>query len=387
MSKIRLFKCSVIYRDALIQFYGEDPKRSDLPYDQQYRALMDQAFYWADFWKLHLEATGRYVVEEVVSNAAPLQEKWIAERAKELSRRGDRAIEIVLAQLQEFQPDVFFAHMFPTSRPDLMERVRREVPSIRLVIGWDGINICDAAEFPGRDIMLTCAEFMAKAYRQQGVASYCLPFAFETSLLNRLRAPRSASHPSFVGSVHYGSQGHNARAKTLMLLARETDIELYLSTLKGSPLLAQTRAILRYASRGQLGHRLNILRLERRNLGARHGLRMYQTLRDSPFTLNSHIDAAGGSAANVRLFEATGAGTCLLTDWKENLRDYFEPDEEVVTYRSPEECLEKYRWLQNHPLECAEIARRGQARTLRDHTYPKRIDLVTEIIDKHLSKI
>ena len=49
------------------------------------------------------------------------------------------------------------------------------------------------------------------------------------------------------------------------------------------------------------------------------GLDMFQGLRDSQVTLNTHIDISPRSASNMRLFEATGAGSCLLTDRKENL--------------------------------------------------------------------
>jgi len=74
----------------------------------------------------------------------------------------------------------------------------------------------------------------------------------------------------------------------------------------------------------------------------------------------------------MRLFEATGVGSCLVTDWRKNIRELFEPDREVVTYRSPEECVEKATWLLDHPRERLEIARAGQARALKDHTFVPR---------------
>ena len=49
------------------------------------------------------------------------------------------------------------------------------------------------------------------------------------------------------------------------------------------------------------------------------GADMYQALRRSSITLNSHIDMAGREAGNMRLFEATGVGAFLLTDFKDNL--------------------------------------------------------------------
>lgn len=73
--------------------------------------------------------------------------------------------------------------------------------------------------------------------------------------------------------------------------------------------------------------------------GEAWGADMYQALRRSLITLNSHIDMVGHEAGNARLFEATGVGTFLLTDFKDNLQTLFEPSREVVAWRSVNECL------------------------------------------------
>ncbi|MFO0210108.1 MAG: glycosyltransferase, partial [Pseudanabaena sp.] len=85
--------------------------------------------------------------------------------------------------------------------------------------------------------------------------------------------------------------------------------------------------------------------------------------------------------SNMRLFETTGVGSCLITDWKQNINDLFEPDREVVTYRSSSECIEKVKWLLSNPLEAEKIAKAGQHRTLKDHTFDIRsvqLDLIIQ---------
>ena len=67
---------------------------------------------------------------------------------------------------------------------------------------------------------------------------------------------------------------------------------------------------------------------------------MYQTLRRSKITLNSHIDIAEREAGNMRLFEATVVSAFLLTDFKEDLHTLFEPDREVAVWRSTDDCLD-----------------------------------------------
>ncbi len=56
------------------------------------------------------------------------------------------------------------------------------------------------------------------------------------------------------------------------------------------------------------------------------GLEMYRKLAKSKIRLNCHEEIAGNYASNMRLYKATGMGACLITDWKENLPNIFEPD-------------------------------------------------------------
>jgi spore maturation protein CgeB len=102
-----------------------------------------------------------------------------------------------------------------------------------------------------------------------------------------------------------------------------------------------------------------------------------------PAALNHH-GAIPPYGNNLRLFEATGVGTLLVTDWKANLHEMFEPGKEVIAYRSAEECAELVKYYLEHDEERQAIARAGQQRTLRDHTYYKRMQRLVEIIQKYL---
>jgi spore maturation protein CgeB len=85
----------------------------------------------------------------------------------------------------------------------------------------------------------------------------------------------------------------------------------------------------------------------------------------------------------MRLFETTGVGTCLLTDWKENLSDLFDLNSEVVAFRSVQECSEKLRWLLADESARQAIAVGGQRRTLRDHTFAVRAAKLDDVV-RHL---
>jgi spore maturation protein CgeB len=86
----------------------------------------------------------------------------------------------------------------------------------------------------------------------------------------------------------------------------------------------------------------------------------------------------------MRLFEATGVGAFLLTDWKQNLGDMFDVGKELVAYRSSEECAELIDYYLAHDKEREAIARAGQARTLAEHTYLHRMQEFMRLLEQHV---
>jgi spore maturation protein CgeB len=83
--------------------------------------------------------------------------------------------------------------------------------------------------------------------------------------------------------------------------------------------------------------------------------------------------AATGHSPATRVFEASGAGACLITDDWEGLDAFLTPGREVLVARDGREVAELLRWLT--PARAAEIGRAARARVLADHTYDKRAAL------------
>ena len=83
----------------------------------------------------------------------------------------------------------------------------------------------------------------------------------------------------------------------------------------------------------------------------------------------------------MRVFEVTGSGACLLTEYKDNISDFFEIDKEVLTYIDQDDCIKKIKWINDHPEEVKQIAIAGQQRTLKNHTYHQRVAILIEAIE------
>jgi spore maturation protein CgeB len=62
----------------------------------------------------------------------------------------------------------------------------------------------------------------------------------------------------------------------------------------------------------------------------------------------------------------------------------FSVGREVVVYDSPAEAVAMIEYYESHPGEAAEIARAGQARTLREHTYASRMHELDAILRRHV---
>jgi len=75
-------------------------------------------------------------------------------------------------------------------------------------------------------------------------------------------------------------------------------------------------------------------------------------------------------------------GTLLITDWKANLREMFEPGRDVIAYHTFEECAELIKYYLEHEKEREAIAKAGQQRTLREHTYYHRVRELLDILRK-----
>jgi spore maturation protein CgeB len=115
-----------------------------------------------------------------------------------------------------------------------------------------------------------------------------------------------------------------------------------------------------------------------------YGTDMFNLFLDTKIVLNFHLGMAGDYAGNMRMFEVTGVGSCLLTDNKKNMRDLFDIDTEVIVYDNEEDCVAKIKWLLDHEEDRKRIAASGQHKTLKYHTVENRCRTIIEIINNEL---
>ena len=104
-----------------------------------------------------------------------------------------------------------------------------------------------------------------------------------------------------------------------------------------------------------------------------------KALKAAKIVLNTvHYSEIDG--VNCTLFEAAGCGAFQISDWKPTLPDLFEPEREIVTFRTRRELREKVDYYLRRPEERSAIAARACARAHREHTYEVRLTRMLEIL-------
>ncbi|MCR8825417.1 CgeB family protein [Pseudosulfitobacter koreensis] len=92
--------------------------------------------------------------------------------------------------------------------------------------------------------------------------------------------------------------------------------------------------------------------------------------------------AETGFSPATRVFEAAGAGACIVTDAWEGVELFLKPGKEILVARDGQDVADLVR--DTPPKDAARIGRRALMRVLREHTYTDRAELADELFRARL---
>jgi spore maturation protein CgeB len=355
---MRILIVDPYYPEVLAALYDAQPQLTHAPYGAQWRAIMDLAFGTSDAYSFNLRTLG-HDAHEIVPNCRPLQLAWAREHAPRLSRLPWRvaAEAILLAQAKWFRADVVYVQSIGAFRPAVLKALRRRAT---LLVGQIASALPQSRRVRIYDLLLTSfPHFVGRL----DAPTELLRIGFDERVLERAKGPLRHDIV-FIGQL--GGHAHRPANAVVESAARRIPIEIWGPGVEewpdGSP-------------------------FRRRHHGTAWGLEMYRILRGARIAINRHNDASEGYANNMRLFEATGMGTLLLTDQLEGLDDLFTPEREVVAYADADDLVEKARWYLQREDERRAVAAAGHARTLREHGYGVRMFELVTILERHLGDV
>lgn len=376
---MRIAICDAYYLDATAALYARRPELGRASYEQQHRAVMAMHLGTGDAYSVGLAAAGHEAVE-LISNLDTVQAAWAREhrtarvarlgleRTGSLARRAARQLllhQVIQAQLEAFAADVVYVQ-------DISFFSRRELRGLkrpgRLLVGQLGVHPPADGRIAEFDLVTTSLPHYVSRLRVQGIAAEYLAIAFDERVVAKLAAEGVGVDPAgprdipiaFVGGIN--GNVHAPATAALERLAEQLDVQFW-GYLSGE--LPRSSAI------------------RARYHGEAWGMDMYRILARTRIALNRHSSVAEGMANNMRLFEATGVGACLLTEDAPNLPDLFAPGEEAAVYTGPDDVVGQARALLEDDGRRARIAAAGQRRAHGEHTYTRRMAQLAEILERH----
>ncbi|HUU83731.1 MAG TPA: glycosyltransferase [Phycisphaerae bacterium] len=360
---MRVLIVDCAYPGFLADLYNRHPEVEALDFEQHRLRYMDEGFGTADAMSHHLNRLG-HQAQEIVVNAFPMQRAWAREHGVQPDPHAPHwQPPILTEQIRTIHPDVLYVQELGPVPDEFWAGVK---PLVRLLVGQVACTIPKRRSFAAYDLVVSSWPPLVDHFRQHGRSAEHLPLCFDPRVLDRLGHVTPQRDVTFVGGL---GAVHPQRTRLIERLCSNVDLDLW-GYLSGSDPLPEV--------------------IQARHHGEAWGLQMYRILAGSRITINHHlVHEVGGRrdhhvANNCRLYEATGVGTLLITDQKDNLPELFAPGCEVVTYRDPDDCIEQVRrFLEDEPARQA-IAAAGQQRTLREHSFARRMAELADRLRSHL---
>ena len=301
---------------------------------------------------------------DLIPNFESAQKSWAKERGVAFEETSWK-LQILNEQIKHYKPEILFFVGWGYGY-EFIKEIKEKHSCVKRVVLWIGESIPDQKFYQYYDAIITCDEGNRTYLEQQGIMAFQIHHAFSSELAKGFEDIVKQNQIGFAGSLKAGDSEHNYRAKILCNLLEEFDINAYglvsfnpaynTQTVKGRLIKSYHEIIGRvdklsnnlaqqmpkYRSYAEMGKLIEILKMfeEIKEIikAPLYGREYISFIKSSLIVLNSHSNTA--IASNMRLFEVTGQGTCILTDYKENMSQLFKENDEVVCYRNMDELLE-----------------------------------------------
>lgn len=402
--------CKVTWRNKSYM----DKRFADAPQmaAQAYETL--RQFVYADFmgtsdaWGDGLRRLGVDAID-VPLRIGQLEKAWWAEFGS--AGALPSSDEITAAVLKQQNPDVLIVEGLEKYQASELRRFHEWLPNLKVLAASSGNEILDPEIFRELDLFFSIRPVLVKQAQDAGCAAYRIANGFDDRILPLIGETEHSNDFVFCGTIHPGEKYHEERRRILEEVCKAntaliyTDSNLSFKTalpeyvvklgafavahtlsrlgvpLDKMPGGAQLQTARSWSRPPEFNWSPAIARAAR---PAVFGLDMFRTLASARVTINVQPGNADRYATNMRLLEATGVGTCLVCDTAVDMDDFF-ADDEIVTFSSADEAVEKVKYLIDHPHEAEAIGERGKSRTMKDHTYATRMRLVGESLSSALS--
>lgn len=117
--------------------------------------------------------------------------------------------------------------------------------------------------------------------------------------------------------------------------------------------------------------------------GRSHGDQRLDIYANSKIVVDVNWDVWPAEGLSNRPFEVTGCGALFMTDHvREDIKRAYAEGKEVVLFKDERELREKVQYYLSHDEERERIALAGYHRTVKDHTYDRRVEQIFDTLQR-----
>lgn len=363
------------YPAFLDEYHSKIKNLNKLSYKEIKKIWANEYFGSSNFYSKNLNKYD-WEADEIILNDWEMQSMWAIEnnfkikksdsiffrylpqRIKNLFNIDSWMKQIFFEQIKKIKPDVVYMHDVTILSQDDIKKMKKIV---KLLVGQIAYPMpLNPEVLKNYDLMISSFPHYVEKFKNMGIESEYLRWCAEDTILKEFSTNKRKYDITYVGGF---SPHHSKGNKVLEKVGNELKINFW----------GYGQNFLTVGS--------NILKNYK---GQAWGRKMYKIFSESKIVINRHINISGPYANNMRMFDVTLMGALLITDQKKNMEEFFKVGKEVVTYKDPADLINKIKYYLANEDERAEIAKNGQLRTLKEHTYRKRMGELSRILKKYI---
>lgn len=344
---MKFLKININYREMLEDFFTKYPNISQKNYKEICNLYYNE-FYWpSNFLEKKLKELYDWECNNIIfplennDQTSIFFKKWCEwnNLYSSLTSKYDRLI----FQIVYYNPKIIYIHELTKFPEIFFEQLKLLKPSIK-IIGWN----CDPTSFQNLngqkyiDNIFTCSNDIKNILIKNNFLSVTkVNHMFEPDILKSIKFTSKKYDIVFFGQL--SKKWYQERIDFFKYLIKNNiNITIFGKT--------DDEILKKYCK------------------PAVYGKEIYTIIKESKIVLNIHSNDSK-FARNIRLFEVTGIGSMLLTDYKVNMDKLFKENIEVITFKSFKDTLSKIKYYLENEEEREQIALNGQKRTINKYNY------------------
>lgn len=322
---------------------------------------------WMQFHLSHLargfrqEGVDCEIVNYRTSQLGALRRRVLGDSSEEVL--GRRRTDALIGAARDYRADIVLTYR---ERFDF-ERLREATKAAIVFWDWDGMaGAPKNPDFPpeyGIDLVLTVSRPVERMLRERTrVPVRYLPHGVDLDAYSPVEAA-AADRLRFGAPLTFVGRASDRRAEYLEAVA---DLGLALWGKRWRERKWRTERL-----RGCVRGRKDII-----------GEDLIKVYRSSDVVLNilRLLHAATPSMLSLQVFSVPATGTCLLTEWLEELGEAFEPDREVLSFRSSGEMRELAQRYTKDTALARRIGEAGRRRCAAEHSHAQRAGTILKLV-------